>query len=90
MQTTTRQGQTLSVHLEAIHRIPGGHPEPIVVFRYPGGIECSAYYLSTFQGIPAGEGLCLTGGTYERQELAPEAVQTCQRQCEAWLREVRG
>jgi hypothetical protein len=90
MQTTTRQGQTLSVHLEAIHRIPGSHPEPIVVFRYPGGIECSCYYLSTFQSIPAGEGLYLTGGTYERQELAPEAVQACQRQCTAWMREVLG
>jgi hypothetical protein len=55
MQTTTRQGQTLSVHLEA---------------------------------IPAGEGLCLTGGTFERQELAPDAVAACQQQCEAWMREV--
>lgn len=88
MQTTTRQGQTLSVHLEAIHRIPAGHSEPLVVFRYLGGIECSAYYLSTFQAIPAGERLCLTGGTFERQELAPDAVAACQQQCEAWMREV--
>jgi hypothetical protein len=88
MHTTTRQGQTLSVHLEAIHRVPGGHPEPIVVFRYPGGIECSAYYLSTFQAIPASEGLCLTGGTCERQELGPEAVAACQQHCDALMREV--
>lgn len=88
MQTTTRQGTTLTVHLEAVHRVPCGHPEPIVSFRYLGGSECSAYYLSTFQAIPAGEGLCLTGGTYERQELAPEAVAACQQQCAAWVREV--
>lgn len=81
MQVTTRRGTTLDVTLTAIARIPGGHPEPIVEFRYPGGILCSSYYLSTFQGIPAGQGLCLEGDTINRQDLPPEGVASCQ----AWV-----
>jgi hypothetical protein len=74
METVTRQGTTLSVSLEALQRIPGGHPEPIVRFDYPGGILCSSFYLSTLQTIPAGQGLCLEGrGTY-RQDLSPASV----------------
>jgi hypothetical protein len=86
MHTTTRQGQTLSVHLEAIHRVPAGQPEPIVVFRYPGGIECAAFYLSHFLSRPSSEPYRLT----HNHELAPEAVAACQQQCDAWMREVRG
>ena len=78
MKTTTRQGATLTVSLEALQRVKGGHPEPVVTFYYPGGILCSSYYLSTFQTIPAGEGLCLEGqGTY-RQDLSPASVVTLQ------------
>ena len=84
MHITTRQGQALTVRLEAIQRIPAGHPEPIVSFRYPGGIECSCYYLSTLQAIPSGEGLRLT----DRLEIAPDTVAACQAQCAAWMREV--
>ena len=74
METTTRQGKPLVVTLEALQRVKGGHPEPILSFRYPGGVLCSSYYLSTFQSIPAGEGLCLEGqGTY-CQELSPDSV----------------
>lgn len=74
METTTRQGTPLTVTLEALQRIPGGHPEPILSFHYAGGILCSCYYLSTFQSIPTGEGLCLEGqGTY-RQDLSPASV----------------
>ena len=74
METTTRQGKPLVVTLEALQRVKGGHPEPILSFRYPGGILCSSYYLSTFQSIPAGEGLCLEGqGTY-CLELSPDSV----------------
>ena len=88
MHVTTRQGTRLSVHLAAIHRIPAGHPEPIVEFRYNVGILCSSYYLSTFQEIPQGQGLCLAGGNIARQELGPEAVTACQQQCQAWMAEV--
>jgi hypothetical protein len=71
METTTRQGKPLVVTLEALQRVKGGHPEPILSFRYPGGILCSSYYLSTFQSI---EGLCLEGqGTY-CHELSPDSV----------------
>jgi hypothetical protein len=88
MDTITRKGTRLSVHLAAIHRVPAGHPVPIVEFRYQGGILCSSYYLSTFLEIPAGEGLWLTGGIDNRQELAPQQVQACQSQCQAWMAEV--
>ena len=81
MQTTTRQGTALTVQLTALNRTPGGHPEPIVEFRYYGWILCSDYYLSTFQAIPAGDGLCLMGGTDTRQDLSPEAVTACQAYC---------
>jgi len=84
MQTVTRQGTVLSVLLAAVTRRPNGHPEPIVEFRYPGGTLCSSYYLSTFNGIPAGEGICLEGGTDTRQDLSPESVAACQ----AWLQGV--
>jgi hypothetical protein len=88
MQTVTRKGTTLTVHLAAIHRVPAGHPEPIVEFRYPGGILCSSYYLSTFLEIPAGEGLWLAGGIDNAQQLEPQQVQACQLQCQAWMQEM--
>jgi hypothetical protein len=88
MHVITRQGTKLSVHLAAIHRIPAGHPQPIVEFRYSGGILCSSYYLSDLQQIPPGNGLCLAGGTIARQELDPEAVTACQQQCQAWMAEI--
>jgi hypothetical protein len=88
MQLQTRQGTTLSLHLAAIHRIPAGQPDPIVEFRYRGGILCSSYWLATFQGIPVGEGLCLMGGTDTRQDISAETVAACQTQCAAWMAEV--
>ena len=90
MQVTTRQGTVMTVHLAAIPRLPAGQPDPIVEFRYRGGILCSSYWLSTFQTIPIGEGLCLEGGTFTRQDLPPQAVAACQAQCAAWMREVQG
>ena len=83
MQTTTRQGTALTVQLTALQRIPGGHPEPIVEFRYRGGTLCSSYYLSTFNATIAG--LCLEGDAANRQDLSPESVAACQ----AWLQEVQ-
>jgi hypothetical protein len=88
MQLQTRQGTILSLRLAAIHRIPAGQPDPIVEFRYRGGILCSSYWLATFQAIPAGEDLCLMGGTDTRQDLSAETVAACQGQCSAWMREV--
>ena len=84
----TRQGKALTVHLAAIPRLPAGQPDPIVEFRYSGGILCSSYWLATFQAIPAGEGLCLEGGTSTRQDLSPEAVAACQKHCAALMAEV--
>ena len=88
MQIITRQGTALTLHLTAIPRLPAGQPDAIVEFRYSGGILCSSYWLATFQAIPAGEGLCLEGGTSTRQDLSPEAVAACQAQCAAWMAEV--
>jgi hypothetical protein len=88
MQLQTRQGTTLTLHLAAIHRIPAGQPDPIVEFRYCGGILCSSYWLATFQAIPPGHGLCLEGGTDTRQDLSAETVATCQAQCQAWIAEM--
>ena len=79
MRIDTRQGQTLTVSLEALQRVPGGHPEPIVEFRYPGGILCSSYYLSAFLAIP--DGLCLEGDRLMRQDLSSSAVASVK----AWL-----
>lgn len=84
MQALTLQGSVLEVRLTATRRMRGGHPEPIVEFRFNGGILCASYYLSTFQEIEAGAGLCLKGGTFP-QELEPTMVQTCQE----WLREAQ-
>jgi hypothetical protein len=75
MELTTLQGTLLTVHLTAKSRIPGGHPEPIVEFRYQGGMLCSSYYLSTFQGIECG--LCLEGSRFQRQDLDSAAVIAC-------------
>lgn len=72
MRIETRQGTALTVSIEALQRIPGGHPEPIVEFRYGGGILCSSYYLSTFLAIS--DGLCLEGDRFNRQDLSPSAV----------------
>ena len=89
MQVTTRQGTILTVHLAAIHRLPAGQPDPIVEFRYRGGILCSSYWLSTFLAIAPGEGLCLEGGTFERQDLAPDQIAASQTHCAALIAEVQ-
>lgn len=84
MQTTTRQGTTLTVHLEAVHRVPCGQPEPIVSFRYLGGIECCCFWLSAFLQRPADQPFYLSS----TEELAPDAVAACQQQCAALMAEV--
>ncbi len=85
MQTTTRQGAALTVHLEAIHRVPAGHPEPIVSFRYVGGIECCCFWLSAFLQRPSDQPFYVSPS----EVLAPDAVAACQRYCAALMAEVR-
>jgi hypothetical protein len=79
MQVTTRQGVTLDVTITASERIAGGHHESIVEFRYPGGILCSSYFLSTFLDYAASkDGLMLEGGrTIRQQSLDSQAMQAC-------------
>jgi hypothetical protein len=79
MQVTTRQGVTLAVSITASERITGGHPEPIIEFRYPGGILCSSYFLSTFLDYAASkDGLMLEGGrTIRQQSIDSQAMQAC-------------
>ena len=82
MQVTTRQGTVLTVQLVALDRVAGGHPEPVVEFRYKGGILCSSYYVSTFSAIAAG--VCLQGGRDCRQDLDAPAVVAVNR----YIREI--
>jgi len=83
MQLNTVQNTTLTLSLTARNRVKGGHPEPIVEFRYTGGILCSSYYLSTF--LKTIGGLCLEGGTYCRQDIDAITVSLCKQQCFAWM-----
>jgi hypothetical protein len=85
VQLLTQQGTRLTLHLAAIPRLPAGHPQPIVEFRYLGGILCSSYYLSTF--LEVSSGLCLQGGTDYRQDIDAATVGLCKDQCAAWLQE---
>lgn len=77
MQLVTLQGTTLHLTLTARERILGGHPEPIVEFRYTGGILCASYYLSDFLTLTAG--LCLVGGQFSRQDLTADTVSLCKQ-----------
>ena len=79
MHVITRQGVPLAVTITASERIPGGHPEPIIEFRYPGGILCSSYFLSTFLTYAASmDGLMLEGGrTIRQQSIDSQAMQAC-------------
>jgi hypothetical protein len=79
MHVTTRQGVPLAVSITASERFAGGHPKPIIEFRYPGGILCSSYYLSTFLDYAASkDGLMLEGGrTIRQQSLDSQAMQAC-------------
>jgi hypothetical protein len=81
----TDQSTPLIVTLTARERILGGHPQPIVEFRYLGGILCSSYYLSDFLAVSGG--LCLMGGQFSRLDLSAESVSVCQQWCNANLQE---
>ena len=79
MHVITSQGVPLAVTITASERIPGGHHEPIVEFRYPGGILCSSYFLSTFLDYAARKDrLMLEGGrTIHQQSIDSHAMQAC-------------
>lgn len=79
MQLATLQGTPLILHLTAKDRVYGGHPHPIVEFRYTGGILCASYYLRDFSDIKSG--LCLVGGTINREDLSADTVALCQQYC---------
>jgi hypothetical protein len=89
MHVITRQGVPLAVTIAASERIPGSHHEPIIEFRYPGGILCSSYFLSTFLSCAASkDGLMLEGGrTIRQQSIDFQAMQACAdfiaRECES-------
>lgn len=75
MRLKTREGVALAVTV----RWHDHEPEGIIFFRYDNQVLCSSYYLSTFQGIPDGEGLTLDGGVYDRKTLSALQVKSCQR-----------
>lgn len=80
MDLYTEQGTPLTLQLTARDRINGGHPQPIVEFRYSGGMLCGAYYLSDFMGVATG--LCVDGGgAHYRQDLSAATVALCQAHC---------
>ena len=79
MQLTTLQGTTLTLSLTARKRVLGGHPQPIVEFRYLGGILCASYYLADLLSLQGG--LCLEGDTINRQDLDAATLDACKQHC---------
>ena len=52
--------------------------EPVIWFRFDNQQLCTSYFISTFQAIPKGEGLCLDGGRYSYKSISAELVAECQ------------
>jgi len=79
VQVFTRQGVPLTVTITASDSLAGCHYEPIIEFKYPGGILCSSYYLSTFLSHAASkDGLMLEGGrTIRQQSIDSATMQAC-------------
>lgn len=53
--------------------------EPVIWFRFDNQQLCSSYFISTFQAIPDGQGLCLDGGRYDYKSISADLVKGCKR-----------
>jgi hypothetical protein len=76
MRLKTREGVLLLVSVGWDENYP---QEPVIWFRFDNQQLCSSYFISTFQGIPDDEGLCLDGGVYDRKTLSAMQVRSCKR-----------
>ena len=53
--------------------------EPVIRFHLDNQQLCSSYFISTFLGIPDGQGLCLDGGRYNYKSISADLVRRCKR-----------
>lgn len=74
MRLKTKEGVLLQVSVGWDEYYP---QEPSIWFRFDNHQLCSSYFVSTFQGIPDGQGLCLDGGTYSYKSISAEQVAEC-------------
>ena len=78
MQVITRQRDKLRVSIDLGPKDLDQYT-PSIVFHYLRGGQCSSYFITTFMAIPKGQGLCLEGNYWERQDLDPMQVDRCRR-----------
>lgn len=76
MKLRTSEGLLLSVSVGWDENYP---QEPVISFRFDNGQLCSNYFISTFQAIPDGQGLCLHGGRYNYKSISADLVRGCKR-----------
>lgn len=76
MRLKTNEGVLLQVSVGWDENYP---QEPTIWFRFDNGQLCSSYFISTFQAIPDGQGLCLDGGRYEYKSITADLVRGCKR-----------
>lgn len=82
MRLKTTEGVLLRVSVGWDKHYP---QEPVIWFRFDNQQLCSSYFVSTFQAIPKGEGLCLDGGRFSYKSISAELVAECQGLIESSL-----
>ena len=82
MRLKTNEGVLLQV---SVGWDPNYSQEPVIWFRFDNQQLCSCYFISTFQAIPKGEGLCLDGGRFSYKSISAELVAECQGLIEIYL-----
>ncbi len=74
MRLKTREGVLLQVSVGWDENYP---QEPVIWFRFDNQQLCSSYFISTFQEIPDGQGLCLDGRRYDYKSISADLVRGC-------------
>lgn len=82
MRLKTKEGVLLQVSVGWSKYYP---QESSIEFRFDNQQLCSSYFVSTFQAIPEGEGLCLDGGRYSYKSISAELVAECKELIERSL-----
>ena len=75
MKLKTEQGVLLHVSVGWSKHYP---QQPSIEFRFDNQQLCTIYFVSTFQAITEGQGICLDGGTYSYKSISAEQVAECQ------------
>ena len=75
MRLKTKEGVLLQVSVGWDKSYP---QEPVIWFHFDNQQLCSSYFVSTFQAIPEGQGLCLDGGRYSYKSISAALVAECQ------------